>query len=84
MRHARHTHAGKPFFDDMEDNIMTISRETLVNEALSLPPVERVAVIDRLLSSLDEPDQKLDALWAEEAEARLEAFERGDIRSVTL
>jgi len=63
---------------------MTISRETLVNEALSLPPVERVAVIDRLLSSLDEPDQKLDALWAEEAEARLEAFERGDIRSVTL
>jgi putative addiction module component (TIGR02574 family) len=68
----------------MEDNIMTISRETLVNEALSLPPVERVAVIDRLLSSLDEPDQKLDALWAEEAEARLEAFERGDIRSVTL
>jgi len=63
---------------------MTISRETLVNEALSLPPVERVAVIDRLLASLDEPDQKLDALWAEEAEARLEAFERGDIRSVTL
>jgi putative addiction module component (TIGR02574 family) len=68
----------------MEDNIMTISRETLVNEALSLPPVERVTVIDRLLASLDEPDQKLDALWAEEAEARLEAFERGDIRSVTL
>lgn len=63
---------------------MTISRETLVNEALSLPPAERVAVIDRLLSSLDEADQKLDALWAEEAEARLEAFERGDIRSVTL
>lgn len=47
---------------------MTISRETLVNEALTLPPVERVAVIDRLLSSLDEADQKLDALWADEAE----------------
>ncbi len=63
---------------------MTISRETLVSEALTLPPVERVAVIDRLLSSLDEADQKLDALWADEAEARLEAFAHGAIRSVTL
>jgi putative addiction module component (TIGR02574 family) len=68
----------------MEDNRMTITRETLVNEALTLPPVERVAVIDRLLSSLDEADQKLDALWAQEAEARLEAFARGDIRRIPL
>ena len=63
---------------------MTISCETLVNEALTLPPVERVAVIDRLLSSLDEADQKLDELWADEAEARLEAFARGAMRSSTL
>ena len=46
---------------------MAITCETIVNEALTLPPAERAAVIDRLLSSLDEADQNLDALWATEA-----------------
>jgi len=63
---------------------MAITCETIVNEALALPPAERVAVIDKLLSSLDEADQKLDALWAKEAEARLDAFDRGEIRGIPL
>ena len=68
----------------LEEINMAITCETIVNEALTLPPAERVAVIDRLLSSLDEADQNLDALWAKEAEARLDAFERGEIRSIPL
>ncbi len=63
---------------------MAITCETIVNEALTLPPAERAAIIDQLLSSLDEADQNLDALWAAEAEARLDAFERGEIRSIPL
>ncbi len=63
---------------------MAITCETLVNKALTLPPAEHVAVIDRLLSSLDEADQNLDGLWAKEAEARLDAFERGEILSIPL
>ena len=36
------------------------------------------------MSSLDEADSRLDVQWAEEVEARLDAFERGEIQSVTL
>jgi hypothetical protein len=36
------------------------------------------------MSSQDEADQKLDALGAKEAEARLDAFDLGEIRSVPL
>lgn len=55
----------------------------LLEEALALPPDERAEVADRLLTSLETPDHReIDELWASEAEDRLEAFDRGDLRSV--
>ncbi|SJM96196.1 addiction module protein [Crenothrix polyspora] len=63
---------------------MSISTEVILHDALTLPAVERVKIIDQLLSSLDEADTRLDTIWAEEAETRLDAFERGEIRSIPL
>jgi putative addiction module component (TIGR02574 family) len=55
----------------------------ILKEALSLPPGERAEIAERLLSSLDTPDrQRLDDLWASEAEDRLSAYERGEIKTV--
>ena len=55
----------------------------VLEEALSLPPVERAELAERLLTSLDaSPDRRIDELWAQEAEDRLEAFERGEIKAV--
>jgi putative addiction module component (TIGR02574 family) len=55
----------------------------VLEEALSLPPAERAELADRLLSSLDaSPIGRIDALWAAEAEDRIEAFERGEIKTV--
>ena len=55
----------------------------ILNEALSLPPTERAEIAERLLSSLDIPDrQRIDALWAREAEDRLDAYERGEIKAI--
>ena len=48
------------------------SREIL-EQALRLKPEERFLVVEGLLKSLDEPDEKLDAIWAEEADKRLRA-----------
>jgi putative addiction module component (TIGR02574 family) len=56
----------------------------LLEAALSLPPAERAELTDRLLTSLDPPpDKKIDELWAQEAENRLDAFDRGDIKTVS-
>jgi hypothetical protein len=55
----------------------------LLEEALSLPASERAEIADQLLRSLQPATQsEIDKLWASEAEERLEAFERGDLRSV--
>ncbi len=63
---------------------MTIAAETLSAQVVQLPPEERVQVVERILDSLDEPDASLDALWAKEADSRLTAYRRGEVRAVTL
>ncbi len=58
--------------------------ETLSAQAVQLPPEDRMALVEHILDSLDEPDASLDALWAKEADDRLAAYRRGEIRAVTL
>ena len=41
-------------------------------------------MIEELISSLDLPDKKLDALWVKEAEDRINAYEQGKIKAVSL
>ncbi len=56
----------------------------VLKEALTLKPAEKAELIDKLLSSLDKPDAQIDDLWAKEAENRIDAYERGEIKAVTL
>jgi putative addiction module component (TIGR02574 family) len=56
----------------------------ILEEALTLKPAEKAELIDRLLSSLDKPDAEIDELWAKEAENRIDAYERGEIKAIAL
>ena len=62
---------------------MTAPKEIL-KDALNLKPAEKAELIDKLLSSLDKPDRELDELWAKEAESRIDAYEQGKIKSLTI
>jgi len=48
-------------------------------EARKLSHDERAELVDDLLASLDAPEARLDALWAEEAERRLELIDKGEM-----
>ena len=61
---------------------MTESVQRIYKEALTLPPAERAALIDRLVSSLDRPDRGLDDRWAREAEDRLAAYRAGELDAI--
>jgi len=63
---------------------MPPSAKAWSEQAMQLPPVERMAVVEHILDSLDEPDPSVDALWAQEADERLAAYRRGEIRAVPL
>lgn len=44
-----------------------MSTKQLLDEAMKLKPEERFTLVEGLIKSLDEPDKKLDDIWAEEA-----------------
>lgn len=63
---------------------MTETAKHLSLEARKLSPSERLELVDDLLASLNESDPGLDARWAKEAEDRLAAYRRGEIKAVPL
>ena len=62
---------------------MTARAEQVLSEALSLAPSERAQLAERLFSSLDISQKELDRLWAQEADSRIDAYDRGDIKAVS-
>ncbi len=63
---------------------MTRTAEALSAQAVQLTPAERMEVVERILDSLDQPDTTFDSLWAKEADDRLAAYRRGEIRALAL
>ena len=54
--------------------------DRVVNEVLELPADARIGLVNRILSSLNLPTQPdIDRLWAEEAERRVAAIDRGEV-----
>jgi putative addiction module component (TIGR02574 family) len=61
---------------------MSPQADRVLLDALQLSPLERADLIEKLLASFPFPDRAaIDERWAIEAEDRLDAFERGEIKS---
>lgn len=59
--------------------------QNMINDALSLPPVDRASLIEELLASFDRQARSaIDAVWANEAEQRIDAFDAGETSAITL
>jgi putative addiction module component (TIGR02574 family) len=55
----------------------------LTDQALSLPAIDRVHLADRLLESLNSPgNEKINKLWAEEAERRIDELDSGEVQAI--
>ena len=61
---------------------MTANVEQVLANALSLPPNERAQLAEQLFASLDISQVELDRLWAQEADSRIDAYERGEIKAI--
>ena len=58
--------------------------DELLKKALMLTPSEKASVIEALMKSLDAPDPAIDALWKQECESRLEAYEKENIKAISV
>lgn len=63
---------------------MTNTKEKLLSEVLKLSPIDKAQIIEDILSSFEFKDRKyIDKLWAEEAEDRIDAYEKGKIKTTS-
>jgi len=53
----------------------------IINEALHLKPQERYLIIETLVNSLNEPNEKIDKIWIEESKKRLQAYKDGNVKT---
>lgn len=62
---------------------MSTNSEQILKEALALTPQERAELVEQLLATFQSPpDAHIDELWTREAEDRLAAYDRGELKSV--
>ena len=61
-----------------------MSNNEILEQVLKLRPEERFLVVEGILKSLDTPDEKIDEIWAEEAEERLRAYRDGKLSAIPM
>ena len=57
---------------------------SLISDVLSLSVNERIEVVEKLLESLDAPNQEIAEVWAQEADNRIEHYEKGALDTVSV
>ncbi len=62
--------------------LATQNLQELREQALSLPHSTRARLAQELLESLELENEKLDALWAEEADRRYEEIKSGKVQAI--
>jgi putative addiction module component (TIGR02574 family) len=62
---------------------MSSSADKLSEEIRALPDVEKLRLVDTILTDLGKPDPEIDRVWAEEARKRWAAYKSGRARTVS-
>jgi putative addiction module component (TIGR02574 family) len=65
-----------------DGSTLSPSAQLILSEALTWSISDRLALIERILSSFDKDDPAVDPQWLKEAESRLAAYRSGDLAAV--
>jgi putative addiction module component (TIGR02574 family) len=62
---------------------MSTTNDRLVSAIKGLTDVEKLRLVDAILTDLDKPDPEIDRIWAKEARKRWAAYKAGRIATVS-
>ena len=62
---------------------MSTTNDKLVSEIRALPDIEKLRLVDAILTDLDKPDPEIDRIWAEEARKRWAAYKTGRVPTIS-
>jgi len=63
---------------------MTNANSKLYADIEALSATDKLMLVEWILRNLDQPDPEIDQLWTIEAENRLDAYEKGQIKAIEL
>lgn len=55
---------------------------TLIDSVLQLKPAERMKLLNVIYRSLEHPDTAIDNIWYNQAEQRLDAYNKGSVQGI--
>ena len=62
---------------------MSKSNKQILTDVLKLPPIERAELVEHILASFEfSSREEIDKIWAQEAEDRIDGYDRGEIDSI--
>lgn len=56
--------------------------EQIFTEISLMKPLDKLQLIEKILNSLNQPNKTMEEIWANEAEERIEAYDKGLISVV--
>lgn len=59
------------------------TNKELYQQLSQLPPLEKLQLAELLLAELDIPNPEIDAIWREESQARWQAYQLGEQKTVS-
>jgi putative addiction module component (TIGR02574 family) len=62
---------------------MAKSVDKLAKKIHELPDIEKLRLVDAILTDLDKPDPEIDRVWAEEARKRWAAYKAGKVPTIS-
>ena len=62
---------------------MLVTNHPIINQIEGLSDIEKIQVIDIILTQLDNPDPEIDKCWAEESRIRWSAYKEGNADTVS-
>jgi len=61
-----------------------LAKQEIYKEIMTMKPAQKAELIDKLILSLDIPNQKVEEQWKDEVENRVKAYESGKIATVSM
>ena len=55
----------------------------IYKEALIMKPVEKIQLVEKLILSLDIPNENIEKLWEQEAQNRVQAYKDGRLKTIS-
>ncbi len=56
--------------------------KALIDSVLQLKPAERMRLLNVIYCSLERPNTEIDNIWYDEAERRLAAYKKGEVKGI--